>query len=94
MNSVRSNNISLKYQRFTTLDSKDIVIIKSEYVARSQFLYKKNKENVGSFYKLFKKDCQFLKEISKETEPSQNSLILLFFKSRIVDRLHYHGESD
>ena len=47
-------------------------------------LQKKNKENVGSFYKLFKKDCQFFH--SKETEPSQNSLILLFFKSRIVDR--------
>jgi len=38
MNSVRSNNISLKYQRFTTLDLKDIVIIKSEFVAKSQFL--------------------------------------------------------
>jgi len=38
MNSVRSNNLSLKYQRFTTLGSKDIRIINSEFVARSQFL--------------------------------------------------------
>jgi len=39
MNSVRSNNISLKHQRFTTLGSKDIGIIKSEFVAKTQFLY-------------------------------------------------------
>ena len=38
MNSVRSNNISLKYQRFTTLGSKDIGIINSEFVATTQFL--------------------------------------------------------
>ena len=38
MNSVRSNNISLKYQRFTTLGSKDIRIIKSEFVAKTQFV--------------------------------------------------------
>ena len=37
MNSVRSNNINLKYQRFTTLGSKDIGIIKSEFVAKTQF---------------------------------------------------------
>ena len=40
MNSVRSNNISLKYQRFTTLGSKDIGIINSEFVAKTQFLCK------------------------------------------------------
>ena len=38
MNSVRSNNISLKYQRITALDLKDIGIRKSEFVAKSQFL--------------------------------------------------------
>jgi len=38
MNSVRSNNISLKYQRFTTLGSKDIAIINSEFVEKTQFL--------------------------------------------------------
>ena len=38
MNSVRSNNISLKYQRFATLGYKDIGIIKSEFVAKTQFL--------------------------------------------------------
>ena len=38
MTSVRSNNISLKYQRFTTLGLKDIGIIKSEFVAKTQFV--------------------------------------------------------
>ena len=44
MNSVRSNNISLKYQKFTTLDSKDKGIIKLEFVTKTQFLcFYKNK---------------------------------------------------
>ena len=38
MNYVRSNNISLKYQRFATLDSKDIGIRKSEFVAQFSIL--------------------------------------------------------
>jgi len=42
MNSVRSNNISLKYQKFTTFGSKDIGIIESEFVAKTQFLYTQN----------------------------------------------------
>ncbi len=45
MNSVRSNNISLKYQRFTTLDSKDIRIIKSEFVAKTQFLFRQSQHH-------------------------------------------------
>ena len=36
MNSVRSNNISLKYQIFTTLGYKDIGIVNSEFVAKTQ----------------------------------------------------------
>ena len=51
MNSVRSNNISLKYQRFTTLDLKDIGIIKSEFVAKTQFLYEKKNIRRGFFMK-------------------------------------------
>ena len=39
MTFVRSKDISLKYQRFTTLGSKDIGIRKSEFVAKSQFLF-------------------------------------------------------
>ena len=39
MNSVRSNNVSLKYQRFATLGSEDIWIINSEFVAKTQFFY-------------------------------------------------------
>ena len=38
MTFVRSKDISLRYQRFTTLGSKDIGIRKSEFVAKSQFL--------------------------------------------------------
>ena len=40
INSFWSNNDSLKYQRFTSSDCKDIVIIKSEFVAKTQFLYR------------------------------------------------------
>ena len=36
--SVKPNNISLKYQKFTTLGSKDIETRKSEFVAKTQFL--------------------------------------------------------
>ena len=38
MNSVRSNNLSLKYQSFTTVGCKDIGIRKFEFVAKTQFL--------------------------------------------------------
>ena len=40
MSSVRSNNISLKYQRFTTLGFQDIGIRKSEFVSKNQLLWK------------------------------------------------------
>ena len=43
MTVVRSRNISLKYQRFTTLGSKDIGIRKSEFVAKNQFLRREKK---------------------------------------------------
>ena len=38
MNSVRSNDISLKYQKCNTLASKAIGIINSEFVAKTQLL--------------------------------------------------------
>ncbi len=41
MTSVRSNYISLKYLICTKLGSKDIRIINSEFVAKTQFLYTK-----------------------------------------------------
>ena len=40
MNSVRSNNLSLKYRRFKPSDCEDIEIRKFELVAKIQFLYK------------------------------------------------------
>ena len=43
MNSVRSNNVNLKYQRPITLfGCKDIGIRKFEFVAKTQFLYPLN----------------------------------------------------
>ena len=38
INSVRSNNLSLKYQRFTRSGGEDIGIRKFEFVAKTQFL--------------------------------------------------------
>ena len=46
MNSVRSNNIGLKYQRFTTLASKDIGNINSKFVAKTQFLFCETREGL------------------------------------------------
>ena len=40
MNSVRSNSSSLKYQRFTLSDCKDIWIRTFNFVTRTHFLYK------------------------------------------------------
>ena len=39
MNAVRSNNVSLKYQRFTSSACKDIGFTKTEFVAKTQFLW-------------------------------------------------------
>ena len=38
INSVRSNNLSFKYQRFTPSDCKDLGIRIFEFVAKTQFL--------------------------------------------------------
>ena len=43
MNSVRPNNLSLKYQRFTSYDWKDIGIRQFVFLRKTQFLYKKIK---------------------------------------------------
>jgi len=50
MTFIRSKNISLKYQRFSTLGSKNIGIRKSEFVAKSQFLFKVFKKTKVSIY--------------------------------------------
>ena len=56
-NSVISNNVSLKYQRFATLNSKDIGIINSEFVAKTQFLSLKE----ACFLTITKKSFYFMK---------------------------------
>ena len=38
MNSARSNNISLKYQKCTALGFKDIGFRKADFMAKTQFL--------------------------------------------------------
>ncbi len=52
MNSVRSNNLSLKYQRFTPSGGKNIGTRKSEFVTKTQFLWPAiptNKQNIEEF---------------------------------------------
>ena len=39
MNSLRPNNLSLKYQRFTSSDCKDIEIRHLEFVTKTQFIW-------------------------------------------------------
>ena len=39
INSVRSNSLSLKYQRFTPSGCKDIEVRKCDFVAKTQFLW-------------------------------------------------------
>ena len=39
MNSVRSKNLSLKYQRFTPSGGKNMGVRKSEFDTKTQFLY-------------------------------------------------------
>ena len=41
MNSVRPNNLSLKYQRYTQTGCKDIGIKQFEFMTKNQLLYKK-----------------------------------------------------
>ena len=43
MNSVRRKNLSLKYQRFTPSGEKNIDIKKSEFVTKTQFLWRINR---------------------------------------------------
>ena len=42
VNSVGPNNLSLKYQRFTSLDCKDIGIRQFEFVTKTQLLKEKS----------------------------------------------------
>ena len=42
MNSIRSNNLSLKYEKFTSPGCKDIGTQRYEFVAKTQFLGEDN----------------------------------------------------
>ena len=49
MNSVRSNNLSLKYERFITSGLKDIVVKIYEFVTKTQFLQESIVFGVAAF---------------------------------------------
>ena len=49
MNAIRSNNVSLKYQRFKSSGCKDIGFTKTEFVAKTQFLWQQIFEKVAYF---------------------------------------------
>ena len=49
MKSVRQNNLSLKCQRFSSLDCKDIGIRQFEFVIKTQFLC--SEHSLGSVFK-------------------------------------------
>ena len=53
MNAVRLNNVSLKYQRFTSSGYKVIGFTKIEFVAKSQFLWWSKGWIWGCKYKTF-----------------------------------------
>ena len=57
MNAVRSNNVSLKYQRFTSSGYKVIGFTKIEFVAKSQFLSEKAGTQHAAIE--FSERCQF-----------------------------------
>ena len=61
MNSVRSNNLSLKYQRFTPSDWKDIGIRKFDFVAKTQFIKIEDLNSSNDFI-FHSKDNLFKKE--------------------------------
>ena len=48
MNSVRSNNLSLKYKRFTTSDCKDLGIVKFVLMAKTKLFYPPRLEYIES----------------------------------------------
>ena len=54
MNSVRSNNLSLKYQRFKSSDCKDVRIRKFEFVTKNQILWKNSNETNVKFDILYR----------------------------------------
>ena len=52
MNSVRSNNVSLKYQRFEPSGCKDIGFENFEFVAKTKFLYSKHTFKTCLFFSI------------------------------------------
>ena len=52
MNSVKSNNLILRYQNVTLSGCKDIEIRKFEFVVKTQFLCKHSAENAPIFFEV------------------------------------------
>jgi len=76
---VRSNNISLKYQRFAKLGSKDIGMRKSEFVAKTQFLifgaFLGILANISHFLQISLSSCKYLAVLANISQFLQCSFI-------------------
>ena len=89
--SVSSNNISMKYQRFTTLGSKDIGIRKSEFVAKTKFLCL-NFENPWMFFYEIREQKSITNKFSKSTNFFHEICELFFvFVLKCTEREHVYN---
>ena len=74
MNAIRSNNVSSKYQRFTSSGCKDIGFTKTEFVTKTQFL--------KNFYVLLIGGS--LDRFVHDTPVKQYKICLSFYQAAIV----------
>ena len=73
MNFVRSNNLSLKYQRFTPSGSKDKGIVKIELVLKIQFLNRKLlSQSCSNGKNIRKEEFKKTRELKKERKEVRN----------------------
>ena len=73
MNFVRSNNLSLKYQRFTPSGSKDKGIVKIELVSKIQFLNRKLlSQSCSNGKNIRKEEFKKTRELKKERKEVRN----------------------
>ena len=71
MNSVRSNNVSLKYERFATSGCKDTWMRKFEFFAKTQLLSVKVHESFLALLNQIK--CHFINDV-------KNKIIFNYFE--------------
>ena len=89
MNSVRLNNLSLKYQSFTTLGCKDIGIRKFEFGAKTQFLYKLRPKVAGNQIMQYRNKFKLLYEHQYRFRAKHNATQpLIHFLDKICQALN------